>query len=150
MAAQPALHNSTFKTIENEEAFARGIDLHVFNHGSGDFPALLRNVFPGNDQLVEIRGPDLTKFNIKTQAGANVGIVWTQRPNEILMKCAGGTPSVRKKATFVPLLPLCDALFLYRCNLCTGHEMSVPLNPRRRTSFPPAFAIVGKIRSRFG
>ena len=106
MAAQPALHNSTLKTIENEMAFALGIDVHIVNHGSGDCPALLRNLFAGNNQLVEVHGPDLTKFNIRTQAGADVGIVWTQRPNEILMKCAGGTPSVRKKA-IVPLCSLC-------------------------------------------
>ena len=149
MAAQPVLPNSTLKTIENEEAFARGIDLHVFNHGSGDFPALLRNVFPGNDQLVEVHGPDLSKFNIQTQAGADVGIVWTQRPNEILMKCAGGTPSVRKKATFVfsPFVLRSVSVSMqpvyWARNVCA-------LNPRRRTYFPTAFATVGKNRSRFG
>ena len=100
------MHNSTLKTIQDEMAFALGIDVHVVNHGSGDCPALLRNVFAGDNQLVEVHGPDLTKFNIRTQAGADVGIVWTQRPNEILMKCAGGTPSVSQESTSAPVLLL--------------------------------------------
>ena len=112
MAVQPDLHNSRLQTIENGVYFALGTDVHVFNHGSGDFPALLRHLFAGNDQLVEVHDPDdLSKFNIRTQAGADVGIVWTPRPNEILMKCSGGTPSVR---TAEPLMSLRPVMFLHR------------------------------------
>jgi hypothetical protein len=80
--------------------------VHIVNHGSGDCPALLRNLFAGNNQLVEVHGPDVTKIKIRTHTGADVGTVWMQRPNEILMKCAGGTPSVSKKAAFVPFVLL--------------------------------------------
>ena len=68
MAVQPDLHNSRLQTIKNGVYFALGTDVHVFNHGSGDFPALLRHLFAGNDQLVEVHDPDdLSKFNIRTQ-----------------------------------------------------------------------------------
>ena len=89
--------NSVLKTIEDEMAFAFGTDVHIVNHGAGDCPVLLRNVFASNNMLVEAgHGPNMTKINIQTQGLADVGIVWMQRPNEILLKCAGGTPSVRR------------------------------------------------------
>jgi hypothetical protein len=112
MALQPNMQRSSFYTAEDGVYLALGTEAHVFNHGSGDFPALLRHLFAGNDQLVEIHDPDdLSKFNIRTQAGADVGIVWTPRPNEILMKCSGGTPSVR---TAEPLMSLRPVMFLHR------------------------------------
>ena len=90
--------NSVLKTIEDEMAFAFGTDVHIVNHGAGDCPVLLRNVFASNNLLVEAgHGPNVTKINIQTQGLADVGIVWMQSPNEILLKCAGGTPSVSKK-----------------------------------------------------
>jgi hypothetical protein len=115
MALQPNMQRSSFYTVEDGVYLARGIEAHVFNHGSGDVPLLLRSQFAGNNQLVEIHDPDdLSKFNIRTQAGADVGIVWTQRPDELLMKCAGGTPSV---STVQPLIPLRAVLLLPRCSL---------------------------------
>ena len=94
--AQPDMQRSSFYTVEDGVFLARGIEAHVFNHGSGDVPLFLRSQFAGNNQLVEIQDPEnLSKVNIRTQAGADVGIVWTQRPDELLIKCAGGTPSVR-------------------------------------------------------
>ena len=93
--AQPDMQRSSFYTVEDGVFLARGIEAHVFNHGSGDVPLFLRSQFAGNNQLVEIQDPEnLSKVNIRTQAGADVGIVWTQRPDELLIKCAGGTPSV--------------------------------------------------------
>jgi hypothetical protein len=104
MALQPNMQRSSFYTVEDGVYLARGIEAHVFNHGSGDVPLLLRSQFAGNNQLVEIHDPEnLSKVNIRTQAGADVGIVWTQRPDELLIKCAGGTPSV---STTEPLIPL--------------------------------------------
>jgi hypothetical protein len=104
MELQPNMQRSSFYTAEDGVYLARGIEAHVFNHGSGDVPLLLRSQFAGNNQLVEIHDPDnLSKVNIRTQAGADVGIVWTQRPDELLMKCAGGTPSV---STTEPRTPL--------------------------------------------
>jgi hypothetical protein len=104
MAVQHVLRNSVLKTIEDEMAFALGTDLHIVDHGAGDCPVLLRHLFAGNNQLVEVHGPDVTKMNIQTQGLADVGIVWMQRPNEILLKCAGGTPSVSKHKRHLLLL----------------------------------------------
>ena len=102
--AQPDMQRSSFYTVEDGVFLARGIEAHVFNHGSGDVPLFLRSQFAGNNQLVEIQDPEnLSKVNIRTQAGADVGIVWTQRPDELLIKCAGGTPSV---STNEPLILL--------------------------------------------
>jgi hypothetical protein len=87
--AQPIMANCVLKTI--------GTDVHIVNRGSGDCPILLRNAFAGNNQLVEYgQGSNVTRINIQTQALAEVGNVWLGRPNEILLKCAGGTPSVRR------------------------------------------------------
>ena len=98
------MQRSSFYTVEDGVYLARGIEAHVFNHGSGDVPLLLRSQFAGNNQLVEIHDPDdLSKFNIRTQAGADVGIVWTQRPDELLIKCAGGTQSVSPTEPQIPL-----------------------------------------------
>ena len=102
--AQPDMQRSSFYTVEDGVFLARGIEAHVFNHGSGDVPLFLSSQFAGNNQLVEIQDPEnLSKVNSRTQAGADVGIVWTQRPDELLIKCAGGTPSV---STTEPLIPL--------------------------------------------
>ena len=118
MALQPNMQRSRFYTAEDGVYLALGTEAHVFNHGSGDFPALLRSLFAGNAQLVEIHDPDdLSKFNIRTQAGADVGIVWTQRPDELLMKCAGGTSSV---STVQPLIPLRAVLLLPRMQPVMG------------------------------
>ena len=115
MALQPDMQRSSVYTVEDGVYLARGIEAHVFNHGSGDVPLLLRSQFAGNNQLVEIHDPEnLSQVNIRTQAGADVGIVWTQRPDELLMKCAGGTPSV---STVQPLIPLRAVLLLPRCSL---------------------------------
>ena len=102
--AQPDMQRSSFYTVEDGVFLARGIEAHVFNHGSGDVPLFLRSQFAGNNQLVEIQDPEnLSKVNIRTQAGADVGIVWTQRPDELLIKCAGGTPSVSATEPLIPL-----------------------------------------------
>ena len=94
--AQPDMQHSSLSTAEDGVFLARGTEVHVRNHGSGDVPLLLRSQFANNNQMVEIQDPEnLSKVNIRTQAGADVGIVWTQRPDELLIKCAGGTPSVR-------------------------------------------------------
>ena len=102
--AQPDMQRSSLSTAEDGVFLARGTEVHVRNHGAGDVPLLLRSQFAGNNQMVEIQDPEnLSKVNIRTQAGADVGIVWTQRPDELLIKCAGGTPSV---STTEPLIPL--------------------------------------------
>ena len=104
MALQPNMQRSSFSTAEDGVYLALGTEAHVRNHGSGDVPLLLRSLFAGNNDLVEIHDPDdLSKFNIRTQSGADVGIVWKKRPDELLMKCVGGTPSV---STTEPLIPL--------------------------------------------
>ena len=45
------MQRSSFYTVEDGVYLARGIEAHVFNHGSGDVPLLLRSQFAGNNQL---------------------------------------------------------------------------------------------------
>ena len=125
MALQPDMQRSSFYTAEDGVHLALGTDAHVRNHGSGDCPLLLRSLFAGNNHLVEIPDPnDLSKIKIRTQAGADVGIVWTQRPDELLMKCAGGTPSVSTPQPLVPCAPFVGCL---DCRIYYGCDHYVPL-----------------------
>ena len=105
MAAQPNLANTTVHSIEDGQAFCAGVDVRIVNHGSGDVPVLFRNTYAHDHLLVELgHGPTAEKINIQTPGLADVGIVWLGRPNEILLKCVGGTPSVSNKSdTLLPV-----------------------------------------------
>ena len=99
MALQPDLAHSVLKAIENGVPFGQRTDMQFVDHGNGIVPVLLRDAFPGDHLLVERgHGPGVEKINIPTQDFADIVIVWLQRPNEILLKCAGTTPSVRKRS----------------------------------------------------
>ena len=90
--------NCTLYTIEDGIAFGLGADVRIVNHGAGDVPIMMRNTFANNHLLVESgHGPTVQKINIQTPGLAHVGIVWLERPNEILLECVGGTPSVSKE-----------------------------------------------------
>ena len=105
MAAQPNLANTTVHSIEDGQAFCAGVDVRIVNHGSGDVPVLFRNTYAHDHLLVELgHGPTAEKINIQTPGLADVGIVWLGRPNEILLKFVGGTPSVSNKSdTLLPV-----------------------------------------------